>query len=624
MKVFISLICAILSVGCAIISPVRADAPEVAPDGAVSANIAWEQHTASQWYIELQRLGAEDIIIGIAREDDSLIRQGILIVRWGFAHQSADGSFTGTGDPFHSAAIFVEDVADATLQLSGYRPLTYSADDAFYSAVVAEFSTSLHASAMWFTTPAVASAGQASDQPFTHRRYLLGALLAEIGALTHDNSLYAAAVPYIHDGLAQQLTVGTVDVPYPDGSVKTVSLAGVNPERGGFDVSYQCTSVMFAIHFYRYCPDAALRKAIRAMISPALLWVSRRISTTGVLDETGSTRAGHEINRDGTPKHVDAQEVISGLVGGYQITANRRYWISANRYVLGSLSITPDAVAPSGAVSGNATWEQQHTGTWSISSQRIGADYIEAGITQENDALIRKGVTILQWGFAQQLPDGSFGSTSSPYYGSAQFVEAATRAAADLQNFSPAIYRADIAYYSSVAAAFAQNSCRAASWLTSISIWPQTKSSVAAYTSRQFTLAAALSACAQISGDDNLRSYADEAALAGLNMQVPDGMDPENGVSSVSGQAAGLICLQRYLVTSPGSPHAAFDTTALSNGLLWELEAIHTDGTVTGTSSSGVKKQIDQAYALGSELLNDPRLIVARERLNQPVMKLAH
>ena len=114
----------------------RADSPTVGSDGAVGVNASWEAGTSSAWYIELQRLGAQDITTGIEREDDSLIREGILIVNWGFAHEAADGSYTGTGDPFHSTAIFAESVAYATRQLQQYRPSTYTADTAYYGSVV--------------------------------------------------------------------------------------------------------------------------------------------------------------------------------------------------------------------------------------------------------------------------------------------------------------------------------------------------------------------------------------------------------------------------------------------------------------------------------------------------------
>jgi len=151
--------------------------PTIGSDGAIDGNLKWEQGNASTWYIELQRYGLTLIQDGIEKEHDTDIRQGILILDWGFAHQGSDGSFTGTGDAFHSTSIFVEAAAQATALLKTYKPVTYSYNASYYSGKVSSYTSKLKAAAYWLIRPDVASTGQSYDQPYTHRRYLLAAAL---------------------------------------------------------------------------------------------------------------------------------------------------------------------------------------------------------------------------------------------------------------------------------------------------------------------------------------------------------------------------------------------------------------------------------------------------------------
>lgn len=85
------------------------------PNGANGANVSWERNQAADWYIEAQRYGEELVIGGLIKNDAAAIQAGFKMFDWGFAHQAADGSFKGTGDPFHSTSFFVQAVAHTLL-----------------------------------------------------------------------------------------------------------------------------------------------------------------------------------------------------------------------------------------------------------------------------------------------------------------------------------------------------------------------------------------------------------------------------------------------------------------------------------------------------------------------------
>ena len=86
-----------------------------AADGAIGVNYQWEVKNATQWYVEEQRYGCDDLTAAIYANRTNLWVNGEKIFGWGFSKQTADGGFSncskctppaqGTGDPFHSTSI---------------------------------------------------------------------------------------------------------------------------------------------------------------------------------------------------------------------------------------------------------------------------------------------------------------------------------------------------------------------------------------------------------------------------------------------------------------------------------------------------------------------------------------
>ena len=331
-------------------------------DGAAGVNIPFDQGTTTTWYIELQRIGADYVRDGVRQKNPAtahaLIQQGLTILQWGFNHQAADGSFPGTaggatGQMFHSTAIFVDAAAKATLQLKAYDAVTYA-------DTIAAYTTHLQAAADWLTRPDVAAAGQLYNFRFTHRRFMLASALSQVAQLVEDaaeaGKLNSAAEGYAQDGLTRMLPDGSraVIVHNPDWSVPPATLLspgdanppqvggqyakgvhvisawGVNPELGGYDVSYQMVGVQYAERYYSYCEDDLLKAHLASMIRRACLWEMSRIDGNGVVLLIGSSRVGLEKNRAGATKAIDPNSIQSVLQDGYQITGDVRLRDAAN------------------------------------------------------------------------------------------------------------------------------------------------------------------------------------------------------------------------------------------------------------------------------------------------------
>ena len=96
-------------------------------DGAIGASGRWEEGKTDKWYIETQRYGGDLVQAGVGLDDKNLINQGLKVMDWGFSKQaSRTAPFPGTGDPFHSASLFIEASARALLLLKQYDAQGYS------------------------------------------------------------------------------------------------------------------------------------------------------------------------------------------------------------------------------------------------------------------------------------------------------------------------------------------------------------------------------------------------------------------------------------------------------------------------------------------------------------------
>lgn len=270
----------------------------IASSGAKGANILFENGQSTNWYIEEQKVGEELIIAGILNNNPTVVANGFKVFDWGFARQAANGSFPGTSDDFHSTSFFVQAVSRALLFIQ------QSPQAGNYSARIAYYKPLVRRAALWMISPTIWPVGIKRNIPYTHRRYLVASALGLTGKLTGDQQLISFARTSLTDGISLQLA------------------NGVNPEKGGYDSSYQMVGLAYAQRWVTHFPTDAITPKVIAMINKGLAWEKGRILPTGEIDTTGNTRTGPgaiDFNRTGSLKPVDNRFVLRGF----------GYWASA-------------------------------------------------------------------------------------------------------------------------------------------------------------------------------------------------------------------------------------------------------------------------------------------------------
>jgi len=432
-----------------------------------------------------------------------------------------------------------------------------------------------------------------------------------VAQLTGDSTLAANAASYVQAGLPLQWTGGTMAVQYPDGT-HYVDLTGVNPEMGGFDANYQAAGLRYAALYWLHGGAANLKSSLVNMLTKGLIWEAPRIDAKGNIDITGSTRVGIERNRDGTVKQINQGEVIDAFAYGYQLTGSELFRVCNRRVGQRNARISSSAISSKGAVDTNANYDAGTSSTYSVDLQKLGADYIAAGVDREDASLIATGLTILDWGFAHEASDGSFPGTSSAFYTVAQFIEGAARATMQLKNYQPVTYTSNPNTYARKVSSYTSKIQAAAKWLMRSDIASSGQKSMAPMTHRYYVLAAALGEAGVLCADTSMQSAAVWYVNAGLPLQWPDGVNPENGTSSVNYQAKGLQYAEFYLPYVTNSTLKSKLVTMLSNGLAWESAFVDSNGIVNTSSPS---KSIGPAFALGYEATGDARFQVIAARM---------
>ncbi len=284
---------------------------EVSTDGASALSKEWVDGKRKDWFIENQRNGSDLVDAGVALNDRKLIDIGLREFEWGYARQGKDGGFPETGDDFHSVSIFVVDSGRSLAALRNRRK-----DFPEFDARLDQLITRLGAAAAWMLEPAVLERGKRRDMPYTHRRWILAAALGEAGQLTGNDRFAKAAKEFAEDGIARQ---------QPDGE---------NPEKGGFDVSYQMVDALEGARYYttlRCSRDAELMAKVRRMLEKTCRWEMQRMSASGEIEVEGSTRMLKEKGRSGTVKHPNTKEIIQAFTYTSLITGTPEFAEAAQR-----------------------------------------------------------------------------------------------------------------------------------------------------------------------------------------------------------------------------------------------------------------------------------------------------
>ena len=158
-------------------------------------------------------------------------------------------------------------------------------------------------------SPNIWSVGLRRNLAFTHRRYLVAAALGLTGKLTDDPRLIEFARTSLADGVSLQLA------------------NGVNPEKGGFDSSYQMVGLLYAERWVSYFPTDIATPKVITMINNGLEWEKGRILPTGEISSVGNTRTGsaQEVRRDGSIKLISHRSVFRGFAYWASLTGDNKW-----------------------------------------------------------------------------------------------------------------------------------------------------------------------------------------------------------------------------------------------------------------------------------------------------------
>ncbi|ESA33410.1 hypothetical protein N836_21380 [Leptolyngbya sp. Heron Island J] len=274
----------------------------MATSGANRVNQNYANGTTSTWYIEEQRFGANAIISGLIHNDQKAIDAGFQMFDWGFSQQQNDGSFLPTNDPFHSTSMFLGSAAYSLLTLQE------SPNAELYTDIIQNYVPKLHSAGRWLIRKDIWDLGMSNNSPYTHRNYTVATALGLTGKLTGDQILINYANQSITQGLNKQWS------------------NGVNPEKDGYDSSYQMAGALQAMRWLNHFDEDSLASSVATMINNALIWEESKILLSGEVSTQGNTRTnGTEITRTGQSKSINQREIIYGFSYWSSITGDA-YW----------------------------------------------------------------------------------------------------------------------------------------------------------------------------------------------------------------------------------------------------------------------------------------------------------
>jgi len=285
-------------------------------DGASELSQDWLNGNRKDWAIEFQRGGGNLIIAGVTRNDHELVDAGLRMFEWGFGRQNpTDGGFDESADEFHSTSVFLVEVCRSLLALKD-KSNEFEGEMPRVDAMIPR----IRFSAQWLLRSDVLGPGRQKDQPFTHRKWLLAFSLGGAAKLSGDQELASAAVRFAYEGIQLQQEDGR------------------NPERGGFDVSYEMVDALVGGYYYTTLSpkeSSELMAKVQHMIDKTCQWESRRILGNDQIDPSGSTRIGIEHMHNGQLKQVNYPEVIQAFIAAARICQKSEYTETARRLARG-------------------------------------------------------------------------------------------------------------------------------------------------------------------------------------------------------------------------------------------------------------------------------------------------
>ena len=276
---------------------------QVERSGAMGVNRGWEASASKgDWYIEEQRFADTVIGAGVNRNRDDLIDAGMRAIEWGFARQTADGSFP-CKDNFLSASYFVAATAHALwlLETTGQgQP---------FAARIQSLRPRLQHAASWLALARNTAAITTKLDAYGSRYFVTGYALAATARLTGDAALASAGEDTIRRGIGRQHS------------------SGYFFELGGFDASFQAEALVYLLRYFDHAATADMRRSLEGPIRLALDWLATRVSPRGIVQTAGNTRsgAGQERDRTGQPRRISGVAVSRAFGLGSSVLSASKF-----------------------------------------------------------------------------------------------------------------------------------------------------------------------------------------------------------------------------------------------------------------------------------------------------------
>ncbi|MGO8671010.1 MAG: hypothetical protein ACLQVD_06575 [Capsulimonadaceae bacterium] len=229
----------------------------------------------------------------------------------------------------------------------------------------------------------------------------------------------------------------------------------------------------------------------------------------------------------------------------------------------------------------NKRWNRTHDGKWYIELQRNGGDLIDGGVaTQDSDA-IKRGLTILQWGFDRENDDGGF-SCPDTFHSASFFVESAAHALLLLEAAGlDGPYKQQIDEMK-------KKLRKTGHWFMDPDVKSKGIEGDAPFTHRCYLLAAALGETGVLCHDRDLIRESEAYARDGISRQDASGFNPENGGYDSSYHAVGVWYAERYYTIAAPADLKSDLHDMLQKAVAWEATRIEPDGKVNTEGNSRV------------------------------------
>ena len=230
---------------------------------------------------------AVDIIRGAIRRNDScLLANGVNVIDYGFDHMNVDGSFESF-DPDTEEEFPLVDQLSASAFFLQTVMLSYLSTDltAYDSDIVTAFG--------WLV-PQYATL-YAYDEDTMNRLAIDGQAFLFYGRAAGNATVEALGITFLDVVIASQ------------------TAAGVFPEEGGFDSSYQAVTLMMLLYVYIHVPPGDQPDGLYDAIVNGMRWELTRIESDGKVRNDGNTRTNGQEEVLGEAKTVNYPQVITAL-----------------------------------------------------------------------------------------------------------------------------------------------------------------------------------------------------------------------------------------------------------------------------------------------------------------------